>query len=91
MLRLLQGFSVVVAVYAGILAVRAHRHWPSGPGVRWGTRGSLLLSLSIVVGTAPAILVPSVEWARWTGLALSCLLTLGSLSLIRRQYRVLHS
>jgi hypothetical protein len=91
MLRWFQGISIGLAVCAGVLALLAHRQWFIGRGERWGTRATLLLSLAIIVGTAPAVLVPSFQWARWAGLVLSLVLTLASLALIRRQYRVLHS
>ena len=86
MIRWLQFFVLGIAVIAGVSAVLAHRREARARG-RWSTRGSLLLSLAMIVGTAPAIFVPTIAWLNWTGMLLSITLSAASLNLLRRQLR----
>ena len=86
MIHWLQIVSLSLATVAGVAAIVAHSRESSAPA-RWSTRGSLLLSLAIVAGTAPRLFAPTIPWLHWSGLIVSLVFTVGSLSLLRRQMR----
>ena len=83
MTRLAQFLVLALAIVAGVFAIRGHRQAPN-TATRWGTRTSLVLSLGIICGTAPAAFAPTVQWLRWTGMVISLVLTAASFYLLRR-------
>jgi hypothetical protein len=91
MIRWLQVLSLILAVVAGAAAVITHRRSAGSGATQWGLRASLLLSLGIVVGSAPTLLFPSATWLRWAASLLSLALTGASIALLRRQWRALQS
>jgi 4-hydroxybenzoate polyprenyltransferase len=86
MMRLSQFLVLALAIVAGVFAIRGHRQAPN-TATRWGTRTSLVLSLGMICGTAPAAFAPTVLWLRWTVMISSLVLTAVSFYLLRRLRR----
>jgi membrane protein YdbS with pleckstrin-like domain len=76
--------ALVLACVAAGLAIVAHRRAAGSTATQWSARGSLLLSLAIVVGTVPVLAFPSSQWLTLAGSLVSLALTGASLLLIRR-------
>lgn len=85
MLLSLRILSLVCACIGGGLALVSHRRSAGLTATQWGARASLLLSLAIVIGTAPALVFPSHQWVSVIGSFISLALTGASLGLLRRQ------
>jgi hypothetical protein len=83
----LQVVVLVLALFAGEAAFLAQRQRGASASTRSLAQGSMLLSLAIVTGTAPAVLFPSMAGLRLTCLILSIPMTLWSLVLARRVWR----
>lgn len=85
MVTWLSVFVLVLAAVSGGFAGFAHFQPNATTATKHASESSILLSLAIIVGTAPEVFLPPILWLRVTTLFASVVLTLASIALMRRQ------
>jgi hypothetical protein len=84
MTRGLQILALVLAVFAGGMTLRAYRMQGASPQSKRSMRASGLVSLAIIVGTAPAIFFPAATWLRVSAAVVSIAIALLAMMLMWR-------
>jgi hypothetical protein len=81
----LSAFVLILATLSGGFSAFAHFQPNATIATKRASESSILLSLAMILGTAPRVFMPSVWWLRVTALVVSGALTLASIALMRRQ------
>lgn len=86
-MRFLLWSSIALATFAMLSAIRTHRNPHATPATRWGSRGTVILSLAILAGTLPGVLFPASTPIRISAAIVSVFLTLTTIVTLRHTRR----